>query len=451
MRNLKRALAMGLSVVTVLSLTACGGSNTPSGSATPGTSTTPAAEGTATPDAGNTGDITIRFSWWGGDTRTAAYQEAIKAFEAANKGITIKAEYGAWDGWEKSMSTAFYGKTAPDVNQINWNWIESFSKDGSVFEDLNAYNEIIDLSQFEQSALDACTVAGELQAIPVALTGRTFFWNKSVFEKAGIDVPASIEDLLAAGKAFEEKLGKDYYPLALGEYDRMILMVHYLEAKYEKAWVVDGKVNFTEEEVAEGLKFIASLEENHVIPSSQKLLGDGAASLDKNQNWIDGHYAGIFEWDSAVSKYQTALDATQNFELIVGDALKGMEKGGFTKVALGLAITEGTKYGKECANFIEFLLNGDGAAIIGSELGVPLSKKGIEAAKATLNEMTALANAKVIANNSYPLDAKFEDAKLKNNTDGVYFTAMSDLSYDGVDKVNDIAKSLIEEINEIIK
>ena len=41
---------------------------------------------------------------------------------------------------------------------------------------------------------------------------------------------------MAAGKTFQEKLGDDYYPLHLGAYDRMILMVFYLESKYGKDW-----------------------------------------------------------------------------------------------------------------------------------------------------------------------------------------------------------------------
>ena len=48
----------------------------------------------------------------------------------------------------------------------------------------------------------------------------------TTFNKAGItEVPKTLDDLMAAGKAFQDKLGADYYPLHLGAYDRMILMV----------------------------------------------------------------------------------------------------------------------------------------------------------------------------------------------------------------------------------
>ena len=65
------------------------------------------------------------------------------------------------------MSSQFATGTAPDVNQINWNWITSFSSDGSAFYDLIKLSDILDLTQFSQGYLDQCTVAGKLQGVPI--------------------------------------------------------------------------------------------------------------------------------------------------------------------------------------------------------------------------------------------------------------------------------------------
>lgn len=99
------------------------------------------------------------------------------------------------------------------------------------------------------------------------MTGRIFYWNKATFDKAGISVPKSLAELKAAGETFKTKLGEEYYPLVLGEYDRMILMVYYLESVYGKAWVENEKLQYSAEEIQEGLKFIQSLEDAHVTPS----------------------------------------------------------------------------------------------------------------------------------------------------------------------------------------
>ena len=165
------------------------------------------------------------------------------------------------------MSASFATGTAPDVNQINWNWITSFSSDGSAFYDLNKVSDILDLTQFSDSVLSDCTVANELQGVPISMTGRIFYWNKTTFDQAGLETPSTLADRMAAGPVFQEKLGDDYYPLAMNELDRTIFMVFYLESKYGKAWVENNELQYTAEEIQDGLSFIKSLEDAHVIPT----------------------------------------------------------------------------------------------------------------------------------------------------------------------------------------
>ena len=283
------------------------------------------------------------------------------------------------------------------------------------------------------------------------MTGRIFYWNKTSFEKAGLAVPTTLADLMAAGPVFAEKLGDDCYPLALGAYDKMILMVYYLESVYGKDWVADGQLNYTVEEIAKGLEFIQSLEDNHVIPTAQTLTGDGADSLDKNPKWMEGKYAGIFEWDSSASKFEKALSEGQEF--IVGNYFADMGEyhGGFTKVSLAFAIANTAADKQAAAQLIEFLLNSDeGAKLMNSQRGIPLSKKANElcAQEGLLNAKVAEANAKVLDWCSNKLDPKFESSALKNS-DGVYYDAMDGLSYKDY-SIEEAAEVLYEGITEVL-
>lgn len=398
-------------------------------------------------------DGSLTFSWWGGDARHEATQQAVEAFTAAT-GVEVTNTYSAWSGWEDKMSQYFASDSAFDVNQVNWNWIFSFTNaDGtSKFYDLNEVADVIDLTQFSETALAQCTVDGKLLAIPVSMTGRIFYWNETTFEKAGLETPKTLADLMAAGPIFAEKLGDEYYPLALGSYDKMILMVHYLECIYGQDWVTDGKLNYTVEQVAEGLAFIQSLEDNHVIPSAATLTGDGADSLDKNPKWMDGVYAGIWEWDSSASKFGSALNEGQKF--VVGEYFTdiGEYQGGFTKVSLAFAISNTAADKKTAASLIEFLLNSEeGAKLMNSQRGIPLSKKANEIclAEGLLNATVAEANAKVMDWCKNGLDPQFEAAALKNS-DGVYADAMEGLSY-GDYSIEEAAEVLVEGINEVLE
>lgn len=460
---MKKALALAVAGAMSASLLAgCGGA---ASSAAPSSAAADSAASTATTEAAaptgstvNTTDpITLTLSWWGGDSRHEAYQNTVQAFMEAYPNITVEANYGAWSGWEETKSTALYSNTAEDVMQVNWNWLSQYSADGSRFVDLNQYSDIIDLTQFSQASLDACTVAGELQAIPVSMTGRIFYWNMKTFNEAGItEVPKTLDDLMAAGTAFAA-LGDDYYPLVLGEYDRMILMTFYLESVYGKPWVENGELQYTAEEITTGLDFIESLEAGHVIPTIPVMNGagiDAKNTVDKSSNWIDGKYAGIFEWDSAPVKYQSALSDSSGFT--VGEEIKFGDKanGGFSKVSMGLAITETCQHPAEAAALIDFILNGDGAAIMGSQCGIPNSAQGLAAADAAgqVTELVKTANGKVMAFVDFPLDPTYESSDLKNNPGGTYAEVFSGLSYkDGTfADTADAANYLVEGIQDAL-
>ena len=60
----------------------------------------------------------------------------------------------------------------------------------------------------------------------------------------------------------------------------MLFMVYYLESVYNKPWVENGQIQYTQEEIAEGLDFMNQLEDAHVIPTLAVLDGDMADSVD---------------------------------------------------------------------------------------------------------------------------------------------------------------------------
>ena len=416
-------------------LAACGSKPAASSTASSAASQAPAAsanESLALSD----GPVNLSISWWGGDSRHAAYQSALEAFQAEHSNITVEPTFAAWSGWEEKMAAAFIAGNAQDVCQVNWNWLYNYSADGSKFVDLNTTSKFIDLTQWDAAAMDACYVANSQQCVPVSMTGRIFYWNKTTFDKAGISFPTTLDELMAAGKTFQEKLGDDYYPLHLGAYDRMILMVFYLESKYGKDWAdpTTSTLNYTADEIAEGIDFIKSLVDGHVImplPTYYGANGDNAAH--QSNEWITGKMAGIFEWDSSATKFQDALDEENKPGFTVGEEIKfGDYNGGFSKVSMGLAITKTCEHPAEAATLINFLLNEEkGASIMGSECGIPASKAGLAAAQSAgaVKELVAEANGKVMAFVSNQLDPLFESNDLKATGTGIYQEVFDNIDY----------------------
>ena len=198
---MKKAIALAMASVMAAGLLAgCGGSaanstaaSSEAASSEAASTSTEAASADSTAAAteahtvNTTDPITLTISWWGGDARQAAYEAACKAFTEKYPNITVECTYGPWNGWEEAQSTALAAGTAADVMQVNWNWLFQYSGKGQSFVNLNDYSDVLDLTQFPSSALDACTVANSLQAVPVAMAGRIYYWNMATFKKAGLD------------------------------------------------------------------------------------------------------------------------------------------------------------------------------------------------------------------------------------------------------------------------
>ncbi|MDD6875891.1 MAG: ABC transporter substrate-binding protein [Subdoligranulum sp.] len=211
---MKKAIALAMASVMVAGLLAgCGGSaaNSTAASSEAASSEAASSEAASTSTEAateahtvNTTDpITLTISWWGGDARQAAYEAACKAFTEKYPNITVECTYGPWNGWEEAQSTALAAGTAADVMQVNWNWLFQYSGKGQSFANLNDYSDVLDLTQFPSNALDACTVAGSLQAVPVAMTGRIYYWNMATFKKAGLDhYPTTEQELLDAANRY---------------------------------------------------------------------------------------------------------------------------------------------------------------------------------------------------------------------------------------------------------
>lgn len=448
MRN-KRMVALALAGVMALSTVGC----MPTAKtevATTAAETKAQTESTQAPEpapaegleVNTTDQISLRMNWWGGDSRHQATLEAIKAFEAKYPNIKVEAEYEAFTGHEEKVALALKSGSAADVIQLNMDWIFNYSPDGSMFVDMNTLSDIIDLSAYDESDIEYFTTNGILQGLPVSNTGRVFYWNTTMLDKVGVEIPTTLDELYAVGEAFAAYEDGSYYPLVLKELDRMTLMVYYLQCVYGKPWVVDYVLQYSAEEVQEGLAWLDEMEAKHVIPSLEVLAGDGSELIDTNQKWIDGHYAGIYMWDSNLKKHK---EAAAGFEFAVGDFVKmGDFNGGMSKASMVFAIPNTSAHPAEAAALIQFLFGeAEGAAILGDSRGVPANKNGLAALDLS-SSIAAEANAKMVDWTQFKFDPVFERSALKN-ADGTYFLAMQMLSYKQDDAAN-IAEYLMGDI-----
>lgn len=324
----------------------------------------------------------IRISWWGGNSRHQATLNAIKLFEQKYPDIKVKAEYAGWEGYLSRLTVQIAGGNEPDVIQTNWNWLPIFSRDGNGFYDLYSQKAVLDLGQYDPQSLSTTTVNGKLNGIPVAVTARSFYYNKKLWQEMGVSYPQSWPELMAAGKAFQAK-DKEKYPLVLDYMESLTLVQSWMVQKYAIPAINEktGKFNYTPQQWVEFFQLYKDLVDSHVFPSMRVLSSYGKSNTWEMKPWIQGKWGGIYMWNTNAVMYENNLTAPYNkLELGPFFMLPGAKDAGlFFKPTMMFSVGKSTKHPQEAAKLIDFLMNDpQGVKAMGLERGTPLSKKAAQ-------------------------------------------------------------------------
>lgn len=312
----------------------------------------------------------IRFSWWGNDNRNRYTIEAIKIFESQNQDISVNPEYGEWSGFKEKMDVEIYSNTEADVMQINYDWMHKYCKDGDDFYDLNKLSDYIHLNNFTSSELEYGEFNGKLVGIPTAFNTETFFYNKTIYDHYGLDIPKSWSDIFAAAKVMKSD---EVYPLSLTEKTFWLCCNAMNEQAYGRVLFNDnGNFIGTKEDLAIMINFYQDLINQHVSKR--------ASEFDRT-DLENSKVAGIVLWISDADHYCKAAQDT-GFEITVGDypVLEGYKNfGWYVKPSNLYAIKKNTSNPEASARLVDFLLNSEDMALKqGTEKGIPISNAAVE-------------------------------------------------------------------------
>ena len=179
-------------------LTGCGNVSAP----------TAANNGSAT-QASSDGTIELKYWYCWTDTIKENNEERVKEFNDSvgkDKGIHVTAEYqGSYDDLNAKLKTAFTANEEPDVSVMVINSTQAFA-DGGMIQKVDDLIDASDVSDFWPGLMDNCKVNGDLYGVPYLRSTPVLYYNKSLFEKAGLDsntVPATWDDMVRASDALK--------------------------------------------------------------------------------------------------------------------------------------------------------------------------------------------------------------------------------------------------------
>lgn len=367
-------------------------------------------------------ETSLRFSWWGGKDRHQATLRAIALFEAQNPGVKIKPEYSAFGGYENNLNSQIAAGNAPDIMQLNWSWLPKLTRQQDALLDLYKYRPQLRLDAFPNESFKSGLVFGRLSGLPTSYTAMVFLWNKSAFDRAGLPLPRTWEQLLDAGEVFRAKLGHDAYPLA-NDPQSLILLTHaYIHQKTGKPYIYSNqaKVALTQEELREWVGFYSELFRRHVTISNQErsLQKMTGKAIDQLPEWTSGKLAGNYTWDSTIKLRQNAWTAGTRGE--VGDFLTmpgARNSGMYGRPSTMLSVSKQTAHPELATKFVNFMTTDPEAAkLLGMSRGTPMAKTQFDVLqKGNLIQGMELKAYQQISTNKleYP-SALFEHAKMQD-------------------------------------
>jgi len=191
--------------------------------------------------------------------------------------ITVQFESTAFRDYYNKLATQ---AAANDLACIAGLQAQRVPDYGQLFVDLNPYfnSANFDIGAYEASIVDGLQQDGKQLAVPYDLGPYVLYYNKTMFDAAGVPEPHpgwSADEFLAAAKALT-KDGK-YGFVADGTPDMWLPFVLSIGGNYIK----DGKPDLTNQKVVEGFTWVTNLaSKEHVAP---ELPATGASNYPADQ------------------------------------------------------------------------------------------------------------------------------------------------------------------------
>ncbi|MEL5516800.1 sugar ABC transporter substrate-binding protein [Serratia bockelmannii] len=160
----------------------------------------------------------MRYAVWDRN-QLSSEQEIAKRFEQANPDIKIEIELTPSAQYFVKLDSAAAGGVAPDIFWINMPYFVQYAKNG-IMEPLAPYikDSGLKLDDVVASSVKAYQYDGQQMAIPRDVDSIAVWYNKKLFDQAGVSYPTSDwnwDDLTSKATALKNGLKGTAFPLVM--------------------------------------------------------------------------------------------------------------------------------------------------------------------------------------------------------------------------------------------
>ena len=369
MKN-KRIVSAAMAVLMAGSLAACGGSSAGSSSAVSSEAASSAAASTSA-DA----PVTLRITWWGGQTRHDLTQQVLDLYTSEHPNVTFEAVPSGWDGYFEKLATDTATGGMADIVQMDYMYISTYAKNGSL-ADLSSFasDGTLDISNVDDALADAGTIDGKMVGIPLSTSLVSFIYNPSVLEEAGVEAPAdgwTWDDFAAAAKTVKEKTGK--YGMSTSPVIDTNLFNYWVRGYGENLFSEDKKsLGYEDDKITEDFfAYWLDLIDAGAVPNPDEY--EQIATQGNDANPVITNDAAFHQsWNNFTTIGANAGNDT--LKMVTPPTNAKNTKALWYKPGMFFCVSETSNVKKEAAEFINWFLNSDEANdIMMGERGTPSS------------------------------------------------------------------------------
>ena len=185
---------------------------------------------------------------------------AVEDWESRNPDFTVNVEYVGWAQCQDKATTLAAAGNPPAIALMGSRTLKQLAE-----ADLIVPYDLTDeeLSSYEDAVLATSRFDGQVWGLPRAFSTKALFWNKTLFQEAGLDMPdgpQTWDDLVTAAKAVTENTDAKGFGMVAASFDAT--MHDWLNFMYSNGGqVVDesGEIAFDSPQVIEALQLYKDL------------------------------------------------------------------------------------------------------------------------------------------------------------------------------------------------
>lgn len=226
-------------------------------------------------DSANSDKQTIQLLTMGvGDNIKSFFEENNTAFEEEH-GVNLEFTSVTWGNAKQTVNNRVDGGKAPDVARWPARWIPQLvGKDALEPLDDLMQGEFYD--KFYEGMAEGCKYEGSYYGAPWAASNKCFFYNKNVFESAGLDPENpkldSWDDMLAAAQQIKKNTDTPALGLAGADAIETGSQYYHYHWSYGADLVDDeGQPVVNSDGGVQALKFYSDLSQKHGVTQSSPL------------------------------------------------------------------------------------------------------------------------------------------------------------------------------------